>query len=171
MSQDDLVERVAEAIHNAMWAHEYVSVGVIDKELHRQAARAAVEAIQTEMDGRAGNWRTFKSLLLSAATVMYSRAVQADSDTDMRCFDALVETASTFDAEPLKTTQEPKATEGRTEGPLSQDPPPGFEYEYRAVSVIDADDVTPWRQGCPKLSERWRMERRLVGPPERLEED
>lgn len=102
-----------------------------------------------------------------------------------------------LDAEPLTTTPVPPSTEngpkanipeqcGCASGYCSwcredarhQNPPPGFEYEYRAVG--GGNLTLPWqpqawrerearlvRQGEPYL---W-LERRLVGPPERVEEE
>lgn len=83
----------------------------------------------------------------------------------------------TLDAEPLTSTPEPSTTETRTEGPINQGPPPGFEYEYRATDGTHAwgwlDHLTsargqardPWWGGAEVF-----VERRLVGPPERIEE-
>lgn len=73
-----------------------------------------------------------------------------------------------MNAEPLTSTPEPSTTETRTEGPISQDPPPGFEYEYRPVR----DDWRgPWASGGIAAIWNGGVERRLVGPPERIEEE
>lgn len=92
-------------------------------------------------------------------------------------------------AEPLTSTPEPSTTETEREAPISQDPPPGFEWEYRAVEQMEDTmnggwyDPNGWgwtsehdahadalliEGACVKERVRVWLERRLVGKPERM---
>lgn len=138
MPQDDLVERVAEAIYAAAnpsapaWdSLACLSLWGVEIDQSYAAARAAIEAIQAEPE-----------------------------------------------AEPLTTTPEHSTTETEREAPINQDPPEGFEYEYRAVIDTRAgksyDDWTLSRRRAEedaKWAANWVIERRLVGPPERVQGD
>lgn len=68
--------------------------------------------------------------------------------------------AAIREAEPLTSTPEPSTTETDGEAAISQDPPPGFEWEYRAVtgSTWRDEPLPHWRK----------VERRPVGKPERM---
>lgn len=70
--------------------------------------------------------------------------------------------AAIREAEPLTSTPEPSTTETDGEAAISQDPPPGFEWEYRAVtgSTWRDEPLPHWRK----------VERRPVGKPERMED-
>lgn len=97
--------------------------------------------------------------------------------------------AAIREAEPLTSTPEPSTTETDGEAAISQDPPPGFEWEYRAVEQMEDTmnggwyDPNGWgwtsehdahadalliEGACVKERVRVWLERRLVGKPERM---
>lgn len=76
------------------------------------------------------------------------------------------------EAEPLTSTSGDKGAGTGTEGPVNQDPPPGFTYEYRLV-YPDGDQCS-WRPDPPHLPRNlyafdFTAERRIVGPPEQID--
>lgn len=92
-----------------------------------------------------------------------------------------------MNAEPLTSTPEPSTTETGAEGPitlyrvdstgesLAERQIPGFVYEYRAVHRRGLRSE-PWTTDGELVrryvaaDDYYRLERRLVGPPERIEE-
>lgn len=100
------------------------------------------------------------------------------------------EAIAAMNAEPLTSTPQLSTTEtgcqpiiqlgagltGSPLGPQQFDPPPGFEYEYRAVHRRGLRSE-PWTTDGELVrryvaaDDYYRLERRLVGPPERIEEE
>lgn len=143
---DPLVEAVARAIDNEMPGHGY----------GERAARAAIAAI------REAAWAWIEQ----ERARRHDRVVNGGAHDEGYIDGAedlwlhLRTVAGIREAEPLTSTPEPSTTETEREAPISQDPPPGFEWEYRAVtgSTWRDEPLPHWRK----------VERRLVGKPERM---
>lgn len=168
MPQDDLVERVAEA-EGGDWT--------VDPETGRSNSSAeylrSVDEVARLIRGSGhslinGHVRSVAALIVAQLAHVHGLAP----------------------AEPLTTTPEPLTTETEREAPINQDPPEGFEYEYRAgrTSLVAGEGegeyesswwperdhgvvvqmVKQWRARDGRSWVDSRLERRLVGPPERM---
>lgn len=152
---DPLVEAVARAIYEALPFGE----SDLPSDCVEAAACAAIAAIR-EAEPTCGHTRASVRLVDGAPVV---------------CQDC-GETVGKYDAwgrdvaEPLTSTPESSTTETDGEAAISQDPPPGFEWEYRMRHADRPGNWSTWVTHEPLPTRGWLVERRLVGKPERMED-
>lgn len=180
------IEAVAQELHAAgPWGAPSEFVLPHHMRAYRGMARVAIAAMnaETQQATRMERQRVLvgNSVYEGAQLTWTPRHLFIEFDTD-DLDDVTVELA-----EPLTSTPKPSTTETRTEGPINQGPPPGFKYEYREVTNPSRPEssATSWTsesghqhnlkwsriEGWDYPDKRGHLERRLVGPPERIEEE